>query len=688
MNSIVLLNGLDCAHCAEKIALKCSGIEGVSKADMDFINKKMYISHSCEKSVLTEKVCEIVKSLEPDVVVEFDNENAVSEESSGEIFDVIKIVIGLVLFGISFFLDKTPAFVVLVLAYVICGYEVVFEAVRNILKGRPFDENFLMTVASIGAMIIGEPSEGVAVMLFYQIGELFQKKAVNSSRRSIKKLMELKPESVTLIADGTAKTVSPEEVRIGDIIRVKAGERVAVDGVLVSDEATLDMSSLTGESLPVNVTKKSEILSGSINSGKVIDVKATKTYQNSAVSKLLEMVQNSTAQKSKTEKFITKFARVYTPFVVISAVLLAVIPPIFTGFDSFSQWIYRALVFLVISCPCALVISVPLSFFAGIGCASKNGILIKGAKYIEQLSKCKVVAFDKTGTITKGEFKIQKVVTDEISENELLKIAASVEKDSAHPIGRSIVSGYNGELYTVNDVKEIAGYGICGKINGEEICCVSSGYVKNIGIEINCDEDFTSVCVLKNKELLGIIHLGDSVKETSKKAIDNLYKNGVVKTVMLTGDKKKIAESVSREVGISHYRAELLPENKVFEIEKLIEENIGVVAYAGDGINDAPVIARADIGFSMGAVGSDVAVEASDVVIMNDDINKISQSIKIAKKTLSIAKQNIIFALSVKAVILILGALGLSNMWFAVFADVGVSFIAVLNSLRAMKIDT
>lgn len=686
MKSIIYLNGLDCPHCAEKIALKCGKINGVSKADMDFINKKMYISHSCEKSLLLSDVTKIVKSLEPDVGVEFFEKDNEVENSSSEKFDIIKTVIGLVLFGISFFIGGKSAFVILVIAYIISGYEVVIEALRNILKGRPFDENFLMTVASIGAMIIGEPSEGVAVMLFYQIGELFQKRAVNSSRRSIKKLMELKPEYVSVVDGDDVKTVSPEEVKIGDIIRVKAGERVAVDGILLSDNATLDMSSLTGESLPVNMVKENEILSGCINSGKVIDIKATRTYENSAVSKLLEMVQNSTSQKSKTEKFITRFARVYTPIVVISALLLAVIPPLFLGFDTFSDWIYRALVFLVISCPCALVISVPLSFFAGIGCASRNGILIKGAKFIEQLSDCKIVAFDKTGTITKGEFKIQKINAEKISENELLKIASSVEKGSVHPIAKSILSAYNGEYYESSDVKEIVGYGIKGVINNEEVFCVSSGYVKKLGIDFGDDETFTSVCVLKNNELLGVIYLGDSVKETSKSAIRNLYNSGVLKTVMLTGDKTLIADKISKEVGISDFKAELLPENKVSEIEKLIGENAGVVAYVGDGINDAPVIARADIGFSMGNIGSDVAVEASDVVIMNDDIDKISQAIKISKKTMSIARQNIIFALSVKAIILILGAIGISNMWFAVFADVGVSFIAVLNSLRAMKI--
>ncbi len=686
MKSIIFLQGLDCPHCAEKIALKCNKINGVSKADMDFINKKMYISHSCEKTELLKDVTKIVKSLEPDVGVEFFENRNEDDKTSNEKFEIIKIIIGIILFGISFFIGEKPAFLVLIVAYVISGYEVVFEAVRNILKGRPFDENFLMTVASIGAMIIGEPSEGVAVMLFYQIGELFQKRAVNSSRRSIKKLMELKPEYVSVVEGDNVKTVSPEEVKTGDIIRVKAGERVAVDGILLSDSASLDMSSLTGESLPVTMLKDNEILSGCINSGKVIDIRATRNYENSAVSKLLEMVQNSTSQKSKTEKFITRFARVYTPFVVLSALLLAVLPPVFSGFDTFSDWIYRALVFLVISCPCALVISVPLSFFAGIGCASRNGILIKGAKFIEQLSNCKVVAFDKTGTITKGEFRIQKIDAYKVSENELLKIASTIEKGSAHPIAKSILNAYNGECYEVSDIKEIAGYGIKGVINGEEAYCVSSGYIKKLGIEISDDEAFTSVCILKNNELLGIIYLGDSVKETSKSAINNLYNVGVSKTVMLTGDKTLIAEKISNEVGISDFKAELLPENKVSEIEKLIGEKVGIVAYVGDGINDAPVIARSDIGFSMGNIGSDVAVEASDVVIMNDDIDKISQAIRISKKTMSIAKQNIIFALSVKAVILVLGALGISNMWFAVFADVGVSFIAVLNSLRAMKI--
>lgn len=682
MKSIIYLNGLDCPHCAEKIAFKCSKINGVLKADMDFINKKMYVTHSCNKDMVLNEVKKIVKSLEPDVEVSIFNKNEHLESYKS---DIIKIAFASALFVISFFISENRAFVLLVIAYIICGYEVVMEALRNILKGRPFDENFLMTVASVGAMIIGEPNESVAVMLFYQIGELFQKRAVDNSRRSIKKLLDLKPDIVNVVNGDEIKTISPENVSVGDIIRLKSGDRLALDGILLSKNAVFDCSSLTGESLPVNYVKNDEILSGCINSGNVIDIKVIRNYDNSAVSKLIEMVENSTSQKSKTEKLITRFARIYTPAVVIMAILLAVIPTLLNGIDSFSQWVYRALVFLVISCPCALVISVPLSFFAGIGCASKNGILIKGAKFLEKLSRCKIVAFDKTGTITKGEFNLQKIKDLKVSEEELLKISASLERHSNHPIAKAVVSAYNGDLYKVNDIKEIAGFGLSGKIESDDYLCVSSAYCKKLGINTYDDEAYTTVCVIRNNELIGIICLGDSIKDKTCFAIDSLYKNGVIKTVMLTGDKESIAREISKTAGITDYKAGLLPENKVSEIEKLIEQGNGIVAYAGDGINDAPVIARADVGISMGAIGSDIAVEASDVVIMNDDISKIPQAIKISRKTMKIAKQNIVFALSVKVVILVLGALGISNMWFAVFADVGVSFIAVLNALRALK---
>ncbi len=683
--NIYILNGLDCPHCAEKIALKVSKIDGVSSSDLNFIEKKLYVEHNIESEEIFDKITKIVKSLEPDVeVTEFTNGENSSEKSDYK-FDIIKIAIAGLFFAVSFFTIEKISSVLLIIAFVVSGYEVIIEAVRNILKGRPFDENFLMAVASIGAMIIGEMNEGVAVMVFYQVGELFQKIAVDSSKKSIKNLMELKPEIVSVVTEKGIIETKPENVKIGDVISVKAGERIALDGVLLSKSTTLDMSALTGESLPVDLKQNDEILSGSINLSNVCEIKVTKTFENSAVAKLLEMVENSTSQKAKTEKFITRFARVYTPIVVILAVLLALVPPIVSGFTGFSKWIYRALVFLVISCPCALVISVPLSFFAGIGCASKNGILIKGAKFIEQMANCKTVAFDKTGTITKGEFKIQKINAINCTENELLRACASIEKGSNHPVAKSILKEYDGEFLPCENIKEISGCGISGEINGKKIICANSDYVKSLGIEVLDDDNYTAICVVVEEKLIGVIYLGDNIKETSIEAMKNLYECGVTQTVMLTGDKQNIAENIAKKAGITKVVGKLLPEQKVCEIEKLIGENNGVVAFAGDGINDAPVIARADVGFSMGSIGSDIAIESADVVIMNDDLRKISDGIKISKRTMIIAKQNIVFALGVKILILLLGALGLAGMWLAVFADVGVSVIAILNSLRAMN---
>lgn len=683
--NIYILNGLDCPHCAEKIALKIGKIEGVTSSNIDFIEKKLYIEHNLEENDIFKSVVKIVKSLEPDVkVTKLENSPKESEESDYK-FDIVKIIVAGVLFALSFFTKGKLSEVLLIVAYIVSGYEVIIEAVRNILKGRPFDENFLMAVASIGAMIIGEMNEGVAVMVFYQVGELFQKIAVDSSKKSIKNLMELKPEIVNVKTENGIKQTAPENVKIGDVMVMKAGERIALDGKLLSNSTTLDMSALTGESLPVDLKENDEILSGSINLSNVCEIEVTKTFENSAVAKLLEMVENSTSQKAKTEKFITRFARVYTPIVVISALLLALVPPILSGFVGFSKWIYRALVFLVISCPCALVISVPLSFFAGIGCASKNGILIKGAKYIEVLSECKTVAFDKTGTITKGEFKIQKIDAINCTENELLRACASIEKNSNHPVAKSILKEFKGEFLPCENIKEITGCGISGKINGKEVICANADFIKSLGIDVSDDENYTAICVVIDKMLYGVIYLGDSIKETSIEAVKNLYDCGVTRTVMLTGDKQKIAENIAQKANITKVVAKLLPEQKVREIEKLSYDNNGAVAFAGDGINDAPVIARADVGFSMGSIGSDIAIESADVVIMNDDLRKISDAIKISKRTMKIAKQNIVFALGIKLVILLLGALGLAGMWLAVFADVGVSVIAILNSLRAMN---
>lgn len=685
MKSIFILNGLDCPNCAEKIRHKTEALENVISSEMDFINKKLCINHERDESELLNEVKEIVHRLEPDVGVTLAGEIVTAKIVSHKT-DIIRIFTALVLFAVSFFVKTNVAFVLLVTAYIISGFDVIKEAVRNLFKKQPFDENLLMTVASIGAMLIGEPEEGVAVMIFYQVGELFQKIAVEKSRRSVKSLLELKTDSVDVVTDNIKKTVSPENVNIGDVIEVKSGERFALDGILISERATVDTSALTGESLPVEYVNGDTILSGSINQNRVVRIKVTERYENSTVSKLMKMIEDSSLRKSDTEKLITRFARVYTPFVLLCALLLATIPTFVSGFENFGQWIYRALVFLVVSCPCSLVISVPLTFFAGIGCASRNGILIKGAKFIESLSKCRVVAFDKTGTITKGTFSVQKTEVYDFDENEMLCLAGSLEQHSDHPVAKAIATYFNGELYSVEEVTEIAGCGVSGTINGEKVICANSSYLKGIGIETDDDEMYTTVCVAKNGRLIGKIHLGDSIKQESVSAVKKLKACGVLKTAMLTGDKKQIAEMIGKEINADDVMSQLLPHEKVSALEKLISEKIGVVAYAGDGINDAPVIARADVGIAMGAIGSDCAVEAADVVIMNDDVGKIADAIIISRKTVIVAKQNITIALAVKAVILVLGALGVAGMWSAVFADVGVTLIAILNALRAMKI--
>lgn len=689
--TVITLEGLDCPHCAEKIAASVRKLESVREAEMDFMHKKLRVEHSGDKGRMLSQVEKIVKSFEPDVVVSESgkaSEAPKAEEKENHVFDIVKIILSAVLFGLSFLFEGVPQKVMLAAAYLIVGYEVLFEAVRNILKGRPFDENFLMTVASLGAMAVGEMNESVAVMLFYQIGEFFQSVAVERSRKSISGLLELKPEYANLKGEGEVRKVSPEEVCIGDIILVKPGERVPLDGVLVSGEASLDTSALTGESLPARVVPGGEVLSGSINLNSVIELKVTQKFSDSTVSRLLDMVQNSSAKKAKTERFITRFARIYTPAVVLSAVLLALVPSAVGGFENWTMWLHRALIFLVISCPCALVISVPMSFFAGIGAASRNGILIKGAKSIEALSRCRTIAFDKTGTVTKGVFRVQKLEPYNISEKDLLKYASAAESNSTHPIARSITECAGAEAAVKADsVRETAGSGVEAEVDGKTVLCGNAGLLTNRGIELPDaeNEGMTAVYVAVDGKYAGRILLGDEIKETSSHAVKRLKSGGVKRIVMLTGDKREIAEKVGKAVGIEDVRSELLPDGKVNEIEKLIGDGEGTVAFAGDGINDAPVIARADVGIAMGGLGSDAAIEAADVVLMNDDITKLSDAVNISRKTMRIVRQNIIFALGVKALILLLGALGLTGMWAAVFADVGVSLIAILNALRAMR---
>ncbi len=585
-------------------------------------------------------------------------------------------------------------FLLFMIPYLIVGWDIIYRAVRNISHGQVFDENFLMCIATFGALGVKEYSEAVAVMLFYQIGELFQSYAVNRSRQSISAMMDICPEYANIEEDGKLKQVDPDDVEIGTEIVIKAGERVPLDGVVVSGTSFVDTSALTGESVPREVTEGSEIISGCVNGSGLLKVRTTKEFDDSTVAKILELVENASSKKAHVENFITKFAKYYTPIVVCAAVVLAFLPPIILG-GGFAEWIQRACIFLVISCPCALVISVPLGFFGGIGAASKQGVLVKGSNYLEALSEMKTIVFDKTGTLTKGEFVVSEVIPNGWEKEGLLEVAALAEGYSDHPISAALKKAYEeaelGELSMdrVEQAEEIAGHGIKAKIDGRVVYVGNAKLMEEKGVEYEpCTVPGTVVYLAAEKEFLGTIVISDTVKPEAKRAIAQLKQSGVKKTVMLTGDRKDVGEAVAESLGIDEVYTDLLPGDKVDKVEALLgelgeKEKLGFV---GDGINDAPVLSRADIGIAMGSMGSDAAIEAADVVLMDDNILKISSIMRIAGKTLQIVHQNIVFALGVKVLVLILGALGMANMWEAVFADVGVSVIAILNSMRTLKV--
>lgn len=577
---------------------------------------------------------------------------------------------------------------VFLVPYLIIGYDILWKAVRNILRGQVFDENFLMAIATVGAFVLGDYLEGSAVMIFYQVGELFQSVAVGKSRKSISSLMDIRPDYANLEKDGEIVESDPEEVSIGDIIVVKPGEKIPLDGVIIQGNTSVDTSALTGESVPRSLTESDDVISGCINLSGVVRVRVTKEFGESTVAKILDLVENSSSKKAKAENFITKFARYYTPCVVIGAALLAVIPSLITG--NWGEWVNRALIFLVISCPCALVISVPLSFFGGIGGASRCGILIKGGNYLETLAKAEIVVFDKTGTLTKGVFNVTAIHPEIISEEKLIELAAYAEAYSTHPISRSIREAFNAEIdkSMISDVKELSGRGVSAVIDGKRVYAGNDKLMEEIGVSWHpCHHTGTTVHVATDSTYAGHIVISDEVKPDSAEAVTALKNTGVKKTVMLTGDAKAVGESTARQLGLDEVYTELLPDGKVEMVEKLLEEKSdkGRLVFVGDGINDAPVLSRADIGIAMGAVGSDAAIEAADVVLMDDKPSKIALAIDISRKTLSIVHQNIVFALAVKLAVLLLGALGLANMWAAVFADVGVSVIAIINAMRALK---
>ena len=606
----------------------------------------------------------------------------------------IKIIVALILYVFAMLINFENELInkgIFIVSYIIVGFEILKKAIRNIFRGKVFDENFLMAVATLGAFGIGEFPEAVAVMLFYQIGELFQSYAVDKSRKSIASLMDIRPDFANVYRNDKIEKVNPDDVKIGETIIVKPGEKIPLDGIIVEGKTTLDTKALTGESLPREAAEGDEVLSGCINLNGVIKIEVKKEYGESTVSKILDLVENASSKKSKSENFITKFAKYYTPIVVIIALILALVPPLVIRGAEFSDWLYRALSFLVVSCPCALVISIPLSFFGGIGGASKMGVLVKGSNYLEALSNIEIAVFDKTGTLTEGVFEVQKVNPIEISKQELLKVAAYAENYSNHPISKSIKQAYNEEIdeKQIINHEELSGRGIVAKVGMQDVLVGNEKLMQEKNIDFKkCNEIGTIIYVAIDKKYVGYILISDKIKEDAKLTIESLKKNNIKQTVMLTGDKKEVGESVAKELGIDKVYTELLPTDKVQKVEELLKTKSqkGKLAFIGDGINDAPVLTLADIGIAMGGLGADSAIEAADIVIMTDEPSKIIKSIKLSKKTMRIVKQNIVFAISVKILVLILAAFGISTMWQAVFADVGVSIIAILNALRALRI--
>lgn len=700
------IKGLECPQCAAKIEHNLNALDEIKAATVDVLGKKIVInpnkkfsSEDITKLVQKEvdRVEEGVTVLMPNSAIEEDEEIEETKENFKSIRN--RFILGAIILAAAIFVPKNlfvPRLILFLISYFTVGYDVLFKAVKNIKKGQIFDENFLMAIATLGAFAIKEFPEAVSVMLFYQIGEMFQDLAVGKSRKSITSLMNIRPDYANLKIEGEIKKVLPKEVKLGDIIVIKPGEKVALDGKITNGSSTFDTSALTGEAIPRTFEIGDEILSGFINTTNLVEIEVTKSFENSTISKILDLVQNASSKKSKTENFITKFARFYTPAVVIIALLIAILPMIFVKDAQFSTWLYRALIFLVVSCPCALVVSIPLGFFGGIGGASKNGILIKGANYLEALNNLETVVFDKTGTLTKGKFKVSEinVQNSKYTKDDLLKYAAIAESFSNHPIAQSIVLEYeknNKKLEKTDssefEFEEIAGHGVKVKYENSEILAGNLKLLKKENVEAaEKDAVGTVVYVAKDGKYLGNLIIADEIKEDAKKTIEELNNLGIKNVVMLTGDNRKIGENVASKLNISKVFTDLLPLGKVEKMEEFLKNKStnGKVLFVGDGINDAPVLARADIGVAMGGVGSDAAIEAADMIIMNDEPSKIVTALKIAKKTKKIVWQNIIFALGVKIIILVMGALGFATMWEAVFGDVGVALIAILNATRAL----
>lgn len=699
MTKKLLLSGLDCAHCASKIEAKVQELDGVDQAHLNFIEKTLTIQfkdQALEAHILdsTEK---IVKKLEPDVTVkeiskktEAESTHKSNKKEKSFLMEHIEMIIAVILFAAAFALKGNVSLVVLAVAYALSGREVLVKAVKNIFNGQVFDENFLMAVATIGAIVLGEYKEAVGVMIFYGIGEAFQDYAVGRSRESIKALLDIKADYANVYKKGLVVKVKPETVKVGQIVLVKPGEKIPLDGRVVEGQSFLDTSAITGEPIPRKAIEGEAVYSGYINQSSPIKVEVTKAFEDSTVYKILEMVENASAKKAPTEKFITKFAKYYTPIVVILAAALAILPPLVTGTLDFAPWVNRALIFLVISCPCALVISIPLGFFGGIGASSKNGILIKGGNYLESLASLDKVIFDKTGTLTHGNFKIDQIVPYDCDEESLMERLASAEYYSNHPIAKSIMERHPiSESAAIEDYTEIAGKGITAKVKGEQIVAGNLALLASFNIdipEIKTEAVGTYIHLAADGKYRGYVVIKDQIKKDALDLATNLKAHGVSETIMLTGDRANAAEALAKTLKLDKVYAELLPTEKVSQYEsiKAAQTGKGHIAFVGDGINDAPVLALADVGISMGALGSDAAIEAADVVIMNDEPSKIITGIIIAKQTKKIVTQNIVLSLGVKAIVLGLGAAGMASMWAAVFADVGVALLAILNSSRVL----
>ena len=720
------IRDLDCANCANKIEVALNKEDYIEEATLNFMLKRLdIVSKEQDENTLRAKIEKLADSIEKGVKVLSEIDESIDEaqvevrgccQGSCDTHDLEHghqhehehhhehqhthanehehthehskmankekwlIIAGIVLLAIGAMTDFGIFYIV---AYLCVGYDIIGQAGKNLLKGRVLDENFLMTLATFAAFAIGEYPEAVAVMLFYKIGEYMQGKAVGYSRKEIAKAMDIRPDFARVLINGKEQIVKPQMVKVGDILEVRVGEKLPLDGVIVEGNSLLDTSMLTGEAIPTPVQVGDEVLSGSINKEGVLKVKVTTNFKDSTVSKILELIENATSKKSKSENFITKFARWYTPIVVGLAIFTAIVPSLITG--NWQEWIYSSIIFLVISCPCAVVVSVPLGFFAGLGASAHKGVLIKGSNYLEELNHIDTIVLDKTGTITKGQFGIAHIEACGAEKEEILKYAASLEKSSNHPIARSIVDAYTGALYEVTNLKEISGEGIEAYVDGELVLAGNSKLMARHKIQIPSLNVLGSyVYIAKNQKVLGCIIVADQIKEDSKVAIEKLKKQGIKKVVMLTGDKEEIAKEVANSVGVDQVYAELLPQDKVERLEEVLKAGEGKVAFVGDGINDAPVLARADIGIAMGGVGSDAAIEAADVVLMTDELSSISEVLGVAKRTRKIVTQNIAFALGIKVIVMALSLFGIANMWLAIFADVGVSLIAVMNSIRVL----